>query len=84
MNNTPKTDAQTGYAITAYGLNKNNCLYIDQNGPFVLAGVARELELENEKLRDIITRASVHFFYDGSDGDAASAMLKILNEMDLD
>lgn len=84
MNNTPKTDAQTGYAITADGLNKNNCLYIDQNGPFVLAGFARELELENEKLREIITRASVHFFYDGSDGDAASAMLKILNEMDLD
>jgi hypothetical protein len=84
MNNTPKTDAQTGYAFTRDGISDTEYLYIDQKGPFVLADFARELELENEKLREIITRASVHFFYDGSDGDAASAMLKILNEMDLD
>jgi len=82
MNNTPKTDAQTGYAVTCDGIAKTEYLYIDQKGPFVSCGFARELERENEKLRDIITRAIVHFFYVGPDGDAASAMLKILNEMD--
>jgi hypothetical protein len=84
MNNTPKTDARTGYAYTCGGISDTEYLYIDKKGPFTLASFARKLELENEKLREIITRASFRFFYDGPDGDAASAMLKILNEMDLD
>lgn len=81
MNDTPKTNAQTGYAM-GHCILKTESLYIDEKGPFVLAYFARDLERENERLRDIITRASVNFFYDGSDGHAASEMLKILNEMD--
>jgi hypothetical protein len=59
MNNTPKTDAQTGYAFTCGGISDTEYLYIDKKGPFVLAGFARELELENAKLREIITRVTV-------------------------
>mgnify|MGYP001580240794 CR=1 FL=1 len=38
------------------------------------------LEVECARLRDIITRASVCFFHDGTDGETASRMLAILND----
>jgi hypothetical protein len=59
MNNTPKTDAQTGYAVMGGGISDTEYLYIDKKGPFVSCGFARELELENAKLREIITRVTV-------------------------
>lgn len=78
MNDTPRTNAQTGYALTVEGINKNESLYADEKGPFVLVDFARDLERENERLRDIITRASVNFFCDGSDGHAATVHLSVI------
>jgi hypothetical protein len=50
---------------------------------FVLADDARELELEVNRLRDIIRRAEVKFFEDGSDRTAAANMLTVLHEAKL-
>lgn len=41
---TPKTDSQCGYAVNHYGLLKNNDLFVEENGPFVQADFAREME----------------------------------------
>jgi hypothetical protein len=38
------------------------------------------LRAEVERLTDIINRASVQFFHDGSDGETAAKMLTVLNE----
>ena len=40
----------------------------------------RRLRAEVERLNDIINRASVQFFHDGSDGETAAKMLTVLNE----
>jgi chromosome segregation ATPase len=40
----------------------------------------RELRAEVERCNDIINRASVQFFHDGTDGETAAKMLKVLNE----
>jgi transposase-like protein len=39
-----------------------------------------ELRAEVERCNDIINRASVQFFHDGTDGETAAKMLKVLNE----
>ena len=44
--------------------------------------IVNNLNKENAILKDIIKRASVQFFHDGSDGETASKMLSILNEAD--
>ena len=44
------------------------------------ANEASRLRAEVERLNDIINRASVQFFHDGSDGETAAKMLTVLNE----
>jgi hypothetical protein len=39
-----------------------------------------QLRAEVERRNDIINRASVQFFHDGSDGETAAKMLTVLNE----
>ena len=41
---------------------------------------AEKAEAELARAHDIIKRASVQFFHDGTDGDAAAKMLTVLNE----
>lgn len=43
-------------------------------------GLGDTAEKEIQRLNGIIRRASVRFFNDGSDGETAAAMLKILDE----
>jgi hypothetical protein len=73
MNNTPRTDAQTGYAVTGGGIVDTEYLYIDKKGPFVSCGFARQLELENIKLRKAVEHGRAY---------AEAQMLKILSEAD--
>jgi hypothetical protein len=44
------------------------------------ANEASRLRAEVERRNDIINRASVQFFHDGSDGETAAKMLTVLNE----
>jgi hypothetical protein len=39
-----------------------------------------QLRAEVERCNDIINRASVQFFHDGTDGETAAKMLTVLNE----
>jgi hypothetical protein len=41
---------------------------------------AEKAETELARAHDIIKRASVQFFHDGTDGDAAAKMLTVLND----
>jgi hypothetical protein len=41
---------------------------------------AEKAEAELARAHDIINRASVQFFHDGSDGETAAKMLTVLNE----
>jgi hypothetical protein len=50
---TPRTNKNAGYYY-GHGIKKNGDLVIDPNGPFVLADFARELERENNALRDAL------------------------------
>jgi hypothetical protein len=45
-----------------------------------LIGENVRLRAEVERWNDIINRASVQFFHDGSDGETAAKMLTVLNE----
>ena len=45
-----------------------------------LAAERDQLRAEVERRNDIINRASVQFFHDGSDGETAAKMLTVLNE----
>jgi regulator of replication initiation timing len=47
------------------------------------ANEASRLRAEVDRLNDIINRASVQFFDDGTDGETAAKMLRILNETKL-
>ena len=49
-------------------------------GLHYIAHKMRGLETEAARLRDIIERACVQFFQDGSDGETAAKMLNILYE----
>ena len=49
-------------------------------GLHYIAHKMRGMETEAARLRDIIERASVQFFHDGTDGETAARMLTILNE----
>lgn len=51
MSKTPRTDASCGWAVNQRGMIKTETIIQDENGPFVLADDARELELENAELR---------------------------------
>jgi hypothetical protein len=44
------------------------------------ANEASRLRAEMERRNDIINRASLQFFHDGSDGETAAKMLTVLNE----
>jgi translation initiation factor 2B subunit (eIF-2B alpha/beta/delta family) len=44
------------------------------------ANEASRLRTEVDRLNDIINRASVQFFHDGTDGETAAKMLTVLNE----
>jgi hypothetical protein len=65
MTRSPQSDA------AANGANPKEELY----------RLACKYERESARLRDIIKRASVAFFGDGTDGETASAMLVILDEV---
>jgi hypothetical protein len=47
------------------------------------ANEASRLRAEVERLNDIINRAGVQFFHDGTDGQTAAKMLTVLNETKL-
>jgi len=93
MSTTPRTDIQAGWAIpNLYGLSTSRELLADCNGIFVHAIFARTLETELTAMQaraekaeaelaranDIIKRASVQFFSDGTDGEVATKMLNVL------
>jgi ubiquinone biosynthesis protein UbiJ len=46
MTDTPRTDANSGQALCAKGLSKDDHLYANASGPFVHADFARTLERE--------------------------------------
>ena len=56
MSDTPRTDMNRGYAATCKGINTTDYLVCDQNGPFVLAQCAEELERENAWLTTSLSR----------------------------
>lgn len=43
---TPKTDTETGFVTTNFGICKSRHLYVERDGPFVTADYARTLERE--------------------------------------
>jgi hypothetical protein len=53
--NTPRTDQNTGF-YCGNGIKKNADLYLDPEGPFVLAEFARELERENARISEGLDR----------------------------
>ena len=79
MSGTPRTDERVLYA-EEIGVNTRSEWV---NAPFA-RGLERELNAAEERikqLRIIISRASCAFFNDGSDGQVAANMLKILDEV---
>jgi len=58
---TPRTNKNAGYYY-GHGIKKNGDLVIDPNGPFVLADFARDLERENNDLREVLNKLTDCYF----------------------
>jgi hypothetical protein len=75
ISDTPRTDAAIGDSQDRSWMDGTLCRQLE-----------RELDSANERIKrleDIISRASSRFFRDGSDGQVASGMLTILEEVRL-
>jgi hypothetical protein len=75
MSTTPRTDEAT-YPADCLG----KTLVVNRNCAVALETELAHLRAEVERRNDIINRASVQFFHDGSDGETAAKMLTVLNE----
>jgi transposase-like protein len=78
---TPRTDAESFYPHDSKE-KVTDSLFAQQLERELTALTAErdELRAEVERCNDIINRASVQFFHDGTDGETAAKMLTVLNE----
>ena len=49
---TPETDANCGFPVSTGGVIRNGKLYLEKEGPFVFASLARKLERERDEARE--------------------------------
>jgi hypothetical protein len=79
---TPRTDAAT-YPADCLGktlVTNRDCSRALETELVTLTAERDLLRAEVERCNDIINRASVQFFHDGTDGETAAKMLTVLNE----